>query len=401
MQRALCIAGLDICDARMAADAGLAPCPLESEITGHEATATAFSIELGHRLTLTVMPNSDGTVTVVRTAGGIAGVSSRIRVGGRRRAGRSSKRAGRSGSPHAIQGARAWEFPNQAAADVSSSSTPRSTARAGTRFQPAWHSVEGSDEVATALGIAAGGEGHKERFDLVGGAASGQGAVGARLTFDRAGSSPSTGACPPTDPSCSSRSRPSKGLGKQEWLAEITLGPGRAARDRVPSRVRRASWTARSPRPSIGWICAIPTTARSRRRCSAMKLPWGDRERRIAAVAARIASHGTVERTVSASKTTPKACPGPPRAAGSSAAAYKRIKVTRALVSASARVGGFERRRQDCQVRPGDARRPRSRARRGCRRGRRRRRRASARRVPNSCSRTSRPCWRRCATASS
>ena len=110
MQRAVCIAGLDICDARMAADAGLAPCPLGSETTGHEATATAFSIELGHRLTLTVVPNSDGSVTVVRTAGGIAGVSTgygwevaagpaQLEAGGDDRAHRAGAGRGRLGVP--------------------------------------------------------------------------------------------------------------------------------------------------------------------------------------------------------------------------------------------------------------------------------------------------------------
>ena len=75
MRLALCLVGSDICNARVARDAGLAPCPMRSDVTGHEATATAFSVELGHRLTLTVTPNSDGTVTIVRTAAGIAGLS--------------------------------------------------------------------------------------------------------------------------------------------------------------------------------------------------------------------------------------------------------------------------------------------------------------------------------------
>ena len=52
MQRALCIAGLDICDARMAADAGLAPCPMKTDVTGHEGAVTVFSIKLGNRGTL-------------------------------------------------------------------------------------------------------------------------------------------------------------------------------------------------------------------------------------------------------------------------------------------------------------------------------------------------------------
>ena len=98
MRRALCIAGLDICDARMAAEAGLAPCPMKTDITGHEATATAFSIELGHRLTLTVTPNSDGTVTVLRSATGIAGGSAGF--GGRPVTRADHVRGRRLGQPH-------------------------------------------------------------------------------------------------------------------------------------------------------------------------------------------------------------------------------------------------------------------------------------------------------------
>ena len=46
---------------------GLAPCPLQSDMTGREVSVDAFSIEVGARWTLTVTPQSDGTVAWSRT----------------------------------------------------------------------------------------------------------------------------------------------------------------------------------------------------------------------------------------------------------------------------------------------------------------------------------------------
>ena len=81
-----------------------------------------------------------------------------------------------------------------------------------------------------------------------------------------------------------------------------------------------------------------------------MKLPWPATAAAIAAVAARIASHGTVERTVSSVEDDTKGVSGSAKGGWKFGGAYKRIKVKRSLVSASARVGGFERERRDCQV---------------------------------------------------
>jgi len=346
MRLALCIAGADICNAQMAADAGLAPCPLRSETTGHEATATAFSIELGHRLTLTVVPNSDGTVTVVRAAGGIAGVSAGY--GWEVAAGPVQLDAGGTIALTArVQGAVAWQFPDKAAADVFLEHAAINSARWST-FKPAWHAVEGSDEAATAVGIAAGGEGHKERFDLIGGAASGQGAVGARLTFDSPRLVTVYGRVSTDGPELQLPLAPSKGLGKQEWLAEITLGPD-GPREIAFRRASASDMGGQITETVQRLDLRDPDNRAVAAPLLATKLPWGNREA-IAAVAERIASHGTIERTVSTVEDDTKGLSGSVKGGWKFGGAYKRIKIKRSLVSASARAGGLERRRYDCQV---------------------------------------------------
>src|SRR5688500_5702857 len=54
LRLAICLVANDVCSDAAAKAAGLAPCPLESQLWGHEVSATAFSVELGHRVTLTV-----------------------------------------------------------------------------------------------------------------------------------------------------------------------------------------------------------------------------------------------------------------------------------------------------------------------------------------------------------
>lgn len=339
---ALCIAGADICDSRMAADAGLAPCALKSDLTGHEVTGTAFSVELGHRLTLTVTPNSDGTVSIVRAATGIAGVSGG--AGWDVSAGPVTFEAGGSvGLTARIQGARAWVFPDQAAADEFLEHALANSLR-WERFKPAWHSVEGSDEVSAALGVAFGGAGYKERADLVGVAASGQAAFGARIAPGRIVTV--YGRVSTDGPELLLPLTPSKGLGKHEWLAEITVGPDgprelafrHAAASDMDSKVTETV-SRLDLRDPANRAVAAPLLA--------MKLPWGDGAA-IDAVAARIRSHGTIERTVSSVEDDTKGISGSAKGGWKFGGSVKRIKVHRELISAGARVGGLERVRYDC-----------------------------------------------------
>lgn len=342
LRLALCIAGADICDAQRAADAGLAPCPLKSDMTGHEATGTAFSVELGHRLTLTVTPNSDGTVSIVRTATGIAGVSGG--VGTDVSAGPVTFEAGGSaGLTARIQGARAWVFPNQAAADEFLHHALVNSLR-WERFKPAWQSVEGSEEVSAALGVAFGGSDYKERTDLIGISASGQAAMGARIAPGRIVTV--YGRVATDGPELQVALMPSQGVGKREWLAEITVGPDgpreiafrHAVASELDSKVTETV-SRLDLRDPANRAVAAPLLA--------MKLPWVDRAA-IAAVARRIQSHGTIERTVSSVEDDTRGVSGSVRGGWKFGGSVKRIKVHRELVSAGARVGGLERERYDC-----------------------------------------------------
>jgi hypothetical protein len=339
---ALCIAGADICEARMAADAGLKPCALASEMTGHEATGTAFSIELGHRLTLTVTPNSDGTVTVVRAATGIAGVSAG--AGWDVSAGPVAFEAGGSvGLTARIVGARAWVFPNQAAADEFLKHAVVNSFR-WERFKPAWHSVEGSDEVNAALGLELGASSYKERADLVGVAGSGQAAFGARIAPGHIVTV--YGRVSTDGPELQLPLIPARGLGKQEWVAELTVGPDgphevafrRASAGDLDSKLTETVYRLDLRDPENRAVAA-PLLA--------TKLPWGNGAA-LDAVGRRIRSHGTIERTVSSIEDDTRGVSGSVKGGWKFGGSVKRIRINRELISASARVGGLERQRYDC-----------------------------------------------------
>ena len=91
------------------------------------------------------------------------------------------------------------------------------------------------------------------------------------------------------------------GPGREEWLVEFTLSPDgpREIAFRRACRRRRGKHGRR--RRSAGWTCATRRTSRSRGRCSTRRCR-GARARASAsrAVPTRIATHGIVERTVSA-----------------------------------------------------------------------------------------------------
>jgi hypothetical protein len=80
------------------------------------------------------------------------------------------------------------------------------------------------------------------------------------------------------------------------------------------------------------------------------RMPWGAQHRAVTeAVARRIATHGTIERTVSSVEDDSRGISGSVRGGAKFGGAFKRIKVRKQLLSASARSGGFERERFDCQ----------------------------------------------------
>ena len=152
-KHALCIVGGDFCTPGDAARAGLLPCPLRSQTTGGEASITAFSIALGGKTTLTVTPQSDGTVLVVRT--GAAQRRPRARPERWATAAAVRFEAGAEGQARArFQAARGWVFPDRATASrfVERSLRDELDTR---RWPPTWEMVESGREVGAWAGTRA------------------------------------------------------------------------------------------------------------------------------------------------------------------------------------------------------------------------------------------------------
>jgi len=180
LRHAVCVAGGDVCESADARRAGLAPCPLRSDTTGGEGSVTAFSVEVGGRWVLTVTLRSDGSVSVVRTAAGSAGVSGGPSAGVT--LGPVAFTVGAEGALRArLQAARGWEFPDAARARrflehaVAHSVDDR-------RWPWAWEAVERAGEASAAAGISAGGDG--AGGELVRAAGAAEGALGLRLARD-------------------------------------------------------------------------------------------------------------------------------------------------------------------------------------------------------------------------
>jgi hypothetical protein len=343
MRLALCIAGADICDARMAADAGLAPCPMGSAVTGHELSATVFSLDVGHRTTLTVTERSDGSVGVVRTVGGHAGVSGG--AGGGAGAGPISVGTGADGAARLrFQASRGWEFPSRAAAARFLEHAVLHTFKAS-RFPASWHSVEGGEELAGQVGASLGGNGGGDATAVALSASAGQ-ALGGRIGRDgvvtlygRVG----------VEGEVSLPFVPAVGPGRVETLVEYTVdrrGPRELAfRTAVPQSLAGTRIAETVFRLDL----RVPGNLAVARSLVDAAWPWPPAVLgRLGAVFERIGSHGTVERFVSDVEDEGWGASGSGKAGIQFGGGFKRIDVRRRLVEAGARVGGQIRRRQDC-----------------------------------------------------
>ena len=296
VKHGICVAGGDICTNGDARRAGLAPCPLRSDTTGGEGFVTAFSVELGGKLTLTVTPRSDGTVGVVRTADGSAGVTGGI--GPEFTLGPATGSAGVTGTARIrVQGARGWTFPDQATAERFLEHSVRNGFD-DERWPWAWQSSEKAEELAGLVGVSAGGIGYRDRLDAIGVAVSLQSAIGARETRDGLHTVYTRIALDGPEISVPFRSSP-YGRGRDEWVAEYTSGPDGAPREIA----------FRQARPSSAGNTVTETVARLDLRDPAnlaIARPLFESKQRWTAVGGagkqavmdRIATHGVVERTV-------------------------------------------------------------------------------------------------------
>jgi hypothetical protein len=340
---ALCIAGADICDSSMAAQAGLAPCPMGGDHTGHELSATVFSIDVGHRVTLTVTERSDGSVSVVRTVGGHAGVAGG--VGPDLGAGPVGVDLGAGGAARVrLQAARGWDFPSRAAADRFLGHALRNTFNEAD-FPPSWHSLEGGQELAgevgAALGETQGGSASAAGLSVSAGQALGGriGRNGVVTLYGRLGAEAEA-----TFPFV-----PALGPGRAEVLVEYTAdraGPRELTfRTTVPETLGGSQVADTAFRLDL----RDPDNLAVARRLVEAAWPWPPNlVKTIGPVFDRIRSHGTIERSVSDVDDRGWGASAEGKAGLEFGAGFKRIKVHRKLVSATARAGGLERQRYDC-----------------------------------------------------
>lgn len=343
VKHALCMLTGDFCTVSDARAAGLAPCPLRSRTTGVDGAVTVLFVEAGGRSTLGVTPLSDGTVSVVRTLGGSLGAvagafgvdAGPLRVeGGPEVAARRRE-----------QGSIGWVFPDRATAGRFLEHSVRNVLD-GDRFPWAWRSDESAAEVAAALGVSAG---------------SGKAATGnlATISFGLAGAD---GHKRFRDGSLTTYTRvtidgpevsvpllaPVTTRGRNEWLAELTRGPGGEARELVLRRAVTEPGGSRIRETIARLDLRVPENL-----AIARPLVDGPMPRSFgagaAAVLERIATHGIVERLVSTIQDGSRGGAVSVKAGLKFSVAAKRVQVVRRLVAATASVaGGVAGRRLDC-----------------------------------------------------
>jgi hypothetical protein len=345
LRLAVCFVANDVCSSKAARDAGLAPCPLTSDTSGHEVSVTAFSIEVGHGWTLTVTPQSDGSVSIVRTASGTAGlVAGTPGAGGG--IGPIALDPGASiGARARVQAARGWVFGDQATAARFLEHAVVNSLNEWGDFPADWTSVENGRDMMGSIGEAIGGKAALDRLQLFGITASAEGALGARiasgavtlygrLALDGDVSVPFFGSV--------------AGNGREEWLAEYTFG-----RDGPRELAfRRLDATAHGDR-SVDTLMRLDLRDPANRAVAQplldTRLPWPPSIRpRVDAVLRRIGTHGTVERTVFEVADDSIGASGSVRGPWKFGASGKLIRVHKRLVEATARTGGAERERFDC-----------------------------------------------------
>jgi hypothetical protein len=343
IKHALCIVGGDVCTPGDAARAGLAPCPLRSEITGGEASLTAFSVEVGGKATLTVTPLSDGTVLVVRSgalSAGVAGGPS-AGVGGVLRF-----EVGAEGSVRArFQAARGWVLPDRAAAARFLDQSLRDELDLR-RSPPTWESVDISREAGSSVAAAMG---FKDAGTTPAGAAAGAQHMlglketrdGAMTVYARVGIDSAEVAIPGL--------RPFRTDGRSEWVVEYTRRAGK------PLELVLRSATASEGAGLVEDVAARldlrdPANMAIARPFLERPGTWltgGGAGKR--AVLDRIATHGIVERALSTSEDHSRGGSLAARLGLRFGVSAKKIKHVRRLVDATAAVGGgLTGKRLDC-----------------------------------------------------
>ena len=344
VKHGICLAGGDICTKGDAARAGLAPCPLRSDTTGGEGSVTAFSVEIGGKWLLTVTPQSDGTVAVVRTAGGSAGVTGGL--GPEFTFGPVKGSAGAAAAARVrVQAARGWTFPDAAAAKRFLEHSVRNGFD-GDRYPWSWQSTEKAEEFSGAAGAMGAGNGYRDQLDAVSVAVSLQSAIGSRETRDGLHTTYTRIAL--DGPELTIPFLPSFGRGRDEWIAEYTRGPD-GPREIAFRRVV----------PSAAGTKVTETFARLDLRDPsnlAIALPLFESHERWSAVGGagkqavldRIATHGVVDRTVTSVQDASRGASFAVSGGWKFGLGGKKVAVHRRLVEATVQRGALSGARLDC-----------------------------------------------------
>jgi len=343
IEHGICIAGGDVCNDGDARRAGLAPCPLMSDTTGAEASVTAFSVEIGGKWLLTITPRSDGTVSVVRTATGSAGVTGGVG------AEFAFGKAGASATARLrVQGARGWTFPDRATADRFLEHAVRNDF--DDRHWPwTWESGEVATEVSAGGGASLGMESAKEHLDVITASVAAQVAIGERHTRDGTSTTYSRVGLDAPELAVPLMFAPI-GAGHSDWIVEYT-------HDRNGRPLELAFRTA-TPRNHGNQVVETvarldlrdPVNLESARPFLTSQEPWssvaGGASKQ--AVMDRIATDGVVERSVTDVHDDSKGASLSLSGGWKFGLGGKRVKVRKTLVSATVQRGGVVGARLDC-----------------------------------------------------
>jgi hypothetical protein len=343
VKHGICIAGGDICTSGDARRAGLPPCPLRSETTGAEGSLTAFSIELGGKWTLTVTPQSDGTVAVVRSAGTSAGVKGGPSAGGN--IGPVKFEAGADGAVRGrVQVARGWTFRDRATANRFLEHSVKN-AFDDEHWPWTWQSGELGSEVSAQADISAGADG-VAGGDIVAVSMSGQAAIGMRKGRD--GTSTTYTRISLSGPDVTVPFAPSTGRGRSEWIAEYTRdtsGPRE-----IVFRTAAPSHAGKELTETVARLdLRDPANLAVARPLLDSPEPWssvGGAGKQ--AVMDRIATHGVVERTISAVDDRSWGASAAVKAGLRFSLGGKRVKVHKTLREATIQRGALRGARLDC-----------------------------------------------------
>ena len=347
-EHGLCVVGGDVCNSEDARRAKLAPCPLKSDTTGAEASVTAFSVEIGGKWLLTITPQSDGTVSVVRTAAGSTGVTGGVGA---------EFTLGKVGASAAarlrVQGARGWTFPDKATADRFLEHAVRNDFDEQ-HWPWTWESGEVGNEVSASGGVSLGVEGAKEHLDLLTASVAAQAAIGQRVTRDGISTTYSRVAFDAPELSVPLMFAPI-GAGRSEWIVEYSYDrAGRplelAFRTALPSQHgnRVSDTVARLDLRDPGNLEAARPFLTSQE-------PWSSVAGGVnkQAVLDRIAAYGSVERSVSDIHDDSKGMSVSLSGGWKFGIGGKHVKVRKTLVSATVQRGALVGKRLDCVPLPG------------------------------------------------